>query len=56
MSPQAAAFARDVIAAAEPQDRERAKNLLWAAGRLAGYAASLGLDLVPETVFRPSVL
>ena len=56
MSPQAAAFARDVIAAAEPQDRERAKNLLWAAGRLADYAASLGLDLVPETVFRPSVL
>jgi hypothetical protein len=56
VSPQAAAFARDVIAAAEPQDRERAKNLLWAAGRLADYAASLGLDLVPETVFRPSVL
>ncbi len=56
MSPQAAAFARDVIAVAEPQDRERAKNLLWAAGRLADYAASLGLDLVPETVFRPSVL
>jgi integrase len=58
--PPAAAFARDVIAAAEPQDRERAKNLLWAAGRLADYAASLGLglglDLVPETVFRPSVL
>ena len=56
VSPQAAAFARDVIAAAEPHDRERAKNLLWAAGRLADYAASLGLDLVPETVFRPSVL
>jgi hypothetical protein len=56
VSPRAAAFARDVIAAAEPQDRERAKNLLWAAGRLADYAASLGLDLVPETVFRPSVL
>jgi integrase len=56
VSPQAAAFAREVIAAAEPQDRERAKNLLRAAGRLADYAASLGLDLVPETVFRPSVL
>ena len=35
MSPAAAAFARDVIAAVAPQGRERAKNLLWAAGKLA---------------------
>ena len=56
VSPRSAAFAREVITAAAPADRERAKNLLWAAGRLADYAASLGLDLVPETVFRPSVL
>jgi len=55
VSPQAAAFARDVIGQAAPEGRERAKNLLWAAGRLAGYAASLGLDLVPEVVFHPSV-
>ena len=34
--------------------RERAKNLLWAAGKLADYAASLGLDLVPEVVLHPS--
>jgi len=54
VSPQAAAFARDVIGQAAPEGRERAKNLLWAAGRLAGYAASLGLDLVPEVVFHPS--
>jgi integrase len=54
VSPQAAAFARDVIAKTAPQGRERAKNLLWAAGKLADYAASLGLDLVPEVVLHPS--
>jgi integrase len=53
--PTAAAFARDVIEQAAPEGRERAKNLLWAAGRLADYAASLGLDLIPEVVFHPSV-
>jgi integrase len=56
VSPQAAAFARDAIAKSGPQGRERAKNLLWAAGRLADYASSLGLDLAPETVFHPSVI
>ena len=56
VSPQAAVFARQVIAGTEPAGRERAKNLLWAAGKLAGYAASLGLDLVPEVVFHPSVI
>ena len=39
---------------AGPEGRERAKNLLWAAGKLADYAASLGLDLVPEVVLHPS--
>ena len=55
VSPQAAAFARDVIAKTEPQGRERAKNLLWAAGRLADYALGLGLDAAPEAVLHPSV-
>jgi hypothetical protein len=55
VSPPAAAFARDVIAAVAPDGRERAKNLLWAAGKLADYAVSLGLDLVPEVVLHPSV-
>ncbi len=55
MSPPAAAFARDVIATVAPDGRERAKNLLWAAGKLADYAASLGLDLVPAVVLHPSV-
>jgi hypothetical protein len=54
VSPEAAAFARDVIARTAPAGRERAKNLLWAAGKLADYAASLGLELVPEAVFHPS--
>jgi len=54
VSPQAAAFARDVIAAVAPDGRERAKNLLWAAGRLADYAIPLGLEAVPEVVLHPS--
>jgi hypothetical protein len=55
VSPSAAAFARDVITAAGPQGQERAKNLLWAAGKLADYAVSLGLDLAPAVVLHPSV-
>jgi integrase len=55
VSREAAGFARDVITTAGPEGRERAKNLLWAAGKLADYAASLGLDLVPEAVLHPSV-
>jgi integrase len=54
VSPEAAAFARDVITQTGPDGRERAKNLLWAAGKLADYAASLGLDLVPGVVLHPS--
>ena len=55
MSAEAAAFARDVITAAGPQGRERAKNLLQSAGKLADYGASLGLDLAPAVVLHPSV-
>jgi integrase len=55
VSAQAAAFARDVITAVQPEGRERAKNLLWAAGKLAGYAIGLGLEAVPEVVLHPSV-
>ena len=55
VSPRAAAFARDVITKTGPQGRERAKNLLWAAGKLADYAIGLGLDAVPEVVLHPSV-
>ena len=54
--PQAAAFARAVIMAVQPGGQERAKNLLWAAGRLADYAASAGLALEPQVVFHPSLM
>jgi integrase len=55
VSPLAAAFARDVITEAGPAGRERAKNLLWAAGKLADYGAGLGLEPVPEVLLHPSV-
>src|SRR5262245_16736631 len=55
VSPLAAAFARDVIATAGPQRQERAKNLLWAAGKLADYGIGLGLEPVPEVLLHPSV-
>ena len=34
---------------------ELAKNLLWAAGKLADYAIGLGLEAVPDVVLHPSV-
>ena len=55
VSAQAAAFARDVITKAGPEGRERAKNLLWAAGKLADYGLGLGLEAVPEVLLHPSV-
>ena len=55
VSPLAAAFAREVVAAAGPPGRERAKNLLWAAGKLADYGIGLGLEPVPEVLLHPSV-
>jgi len=55
VSPRAAAFARQVVPLAAPGGRERAKNLLWAAGKLADYAIALGLEVVPEVVLHPSV-
>jgi integrase len=55
VSPAAAAFARDVIAGTGPGGRERAKNLLRAAAKLADYAIPLGLDAAPEVLLHPSV-
>jgi integrase len=55
VSPPAAAFARQVITGAAPAGRERAKNLLWAAGKLADYAIPLGLEPVPGVLLHPSV-
>ena len=55
VSPRAAAFARDVITAVQPGAQERAKNLLWAAAKLADWALPLGLEPVPEVLLHPSV-
>jgi hypothetical protein len=51
---EAAAFARDVISRAAPAGRERAKNLLWAAAKLADWALPLGLEPVPEVLLHAS--
>ena len=53
---EAACFARLVVSQAAPPGRERAKNLLWAAGRLADWAAGLGLEPVPGVLLHPSVI
>ncbi len=53
---EATRFARTVVAAAGPDGRQRAKNLLWAAGKLAGYGTGLGLEPVPGVLLHPSVI
>ena len=45
VSAPAAAFAREVVALAGPRSAARSKALLFAAGRLAAFAESLGLEL-----------
>ena len=50
VSAEAAAFARDVVAKTAPESRDRAKSLLWAAGKLADWAVPLGLEAVPEVL------
>jgi integrase len=56
VSPRAAVFARAVVARAGPGGQERAKNLLWAAGKLADYGIGLGLDPAPEVMLHPPVI
>jgi integrase len=56
VSAEAAAFARDVVAKTAPEGRDRAKSLLWAAGKLADYAIPLGLEAVPEVLLHPSAV
>jgi len=54
---EAAAFARKVVAACGPlSTRDRARNLLWAAVRLAGWGISIGLEPVPGVLLHPSVI
>jgi integrase len=45
LSPAAAGFAREVVARAEPATPARAKALLFAAGRVAGFGERVGLEL-----------
>jgi integrase len=53
VSAEGAAFAREVITQTGPEGRERAKNLLRAAGKLADYGIGPGLDAVPEVLLHP---
>ena len=45
-----------MAAAAGPGSRDRAKCLLWAACKLAGYGIGLGLEPVPAVLLHPSVI
>jgi len=56
LSDEVAAFARTVVAAAEPKSAARAKALLFAAGRLGTFATSVGLELDPPVVLHPSLI
>lgn len=55
LSAEAAAFAREVVAAAAPVTRARAKSLLFAAGRLAAFAERVGLELTPGVLLSEAV-
>jgi hypothetical protein len=55
VSPRAVAFARQVVPLAASGGWELAKNLLWAAGKLADYGLGLGMEAVPEVLLHPSV-
>ncbi len=50
VSDAAGAFARSVVGRAAPRSLERAKALLFAAGRLAAFGESVGLELCPEAL------
>lgn len=56
MPPEAARFAREMVAAAAPATNARAKALLFAASRLGAFALGAGLELRPEVVFYPDVV
>ncbi len=56
VSAAAAGFARQAVTRCGGLERERAKNLLWAAGRLADYGISIGLDPEPGVLLHPSVI
>jgi integrase len=55
VSAPAAVFARDVVTRTGPGSPQRAKCLLWAAGKLADYGTGLGLEPAAEVLLHPSV-
>lgn len=52
LSTEAAGFARAAVARAAPRRRERAKALLYAAGRLAAFGESVGMEICAEALLR----
>ncbi len=56
LAPEVAAFARELVAAAAPLDAKRAESLLYAAGKLGTFAASVGLELSAEVCLSPGVV
>jgi integrase len=53
---EVARFARQATLAASPSSRARAKALLFAAGKLGSFGASVGLALSAEVLLRSSVI
>ncbi|MGH2843587.1 MAG: hypothetical protein ACRDKL_08390 [Solirubrobacteraceae bacterium] len=56
LSPAAAVFARETVRAAAPATPARAKALLFAAGRLAAFGESVGLELSPGVLLAEAVI
>jgi integrase len=56
LSEPAAAFAREVVAKTRPAAPARAKALLFAAGRLAAFAESVGLELSAAVLLSEPVI
>jgi integrase len=56
VGPEAAGFARQVVAASSPLSPDRARSLLWACSRLAVFGDSVGLQLEAAVLLRPSVI
>jgi integrase len=56
LSPAAAGFARAAVRRAAPGTPERAKALLYAAGRLAAFGESVGMELEAETLLREATI
>jgi integrase len=56
VAPEAAHFAREVVARAAPASPARAKALLFAASRVASFAVTAGLELRAEVIFCPAVI